>query len=1334
MKILLKSRYSLIPIVLIFLFILNNFTLAQTKWYKYPGNPVIEPKTSNDWDFTIIPKVVLFDQGVCHMWYKGWDLVNNVAYGYAISTDGINWTKYEKNPLEFNCEGDSWEAWIGSIDIIRKDTMFYMWYTGGSKEDNTGCIGFAWSSDGLSWTKHPKPVLKPSKGVKWEAWGFGGPRVIFDEDRYHMWYNGNAGGIPVIGRVGYATSKDGIVWEKHPDNPVLDTGEPGTWDDHAAMVEAVIFNGSYYEMWYHGWNLVQHELGYATSFDGINWKKFPKNPVLIAGEVGEWDAWLTTYPAVIRHDSVYRMWYYGHDNTRGRVGYATTSNSEANAWDTTKMNKSQRTIKVQVFNRTEFIKVDSITDKLSELIGIELIDACNKLALAYSLNDTKKCLHYAEKAIELSVQENYPQGKAMALYSIGNSQYVSDNYSDALAKQLEALRLFDSLDMIFESANLLAQIAGIHSYTGSHGLACRYHEEALKLFELKMDTGYLLRSLIYLGYSNLKNGDTVNAIKVFRKRLDLAIENKNARKQVDSYEALGICYSGRKLDSALYYFKEGYLIWDKLSKGYQNYNYMITAEAYFAAGPEYYDLAEEYYLKSYGISGNARQNQVRLLYGFSELYFATGRYDECKKDLETALNMCRNFLKKQNHQMFTYLNQKMEYEMFLKPYMEKIYWLFYRLDSTLNNESSAFKYYRLATQWKDSVYNLDNKRQWAMIQGEYETRRAQDQITLLEKENQVKNLTLKKSRIFILGLGALVVIIIFGALIFIRNRKIRAQHALELEQVKTEKLQELDRLKSRFFANISHEFRTPLTLIMRPLDKLLSKTHDEIDKKEFIVARKYAQSLQSLINNLLSLSRLESGKMHLRAKEINLVKMVNGYFQAFESLAIQKNITLRFSAENEEISAFIDREKFEQILNNLLSNAFKFTNEGGSIEMAVTPLPPSRGDSAWVSPLEGGIRRVSIKISDTGQGISPDHIDHIFDRFYQVEHNDNNYYEGTGIGLALTKELVELHHGKIKVESELGKGSTFTILIPTGKDHLKLEEILTETSEIISPGKSPVPSDDLIDDNSIIENNIEKNDSQPILLIAEDNVDMRSYIREHFEKECKIIEAVDGKDGFEKAIDKIPDFIISDVIMPKMDGYEFCRMVKTDERTSHIPVILLTARASKESRLEGLETGADDFLTKPFDGDELKVRVKNLIDQRQRLSARLERKIHNSLPTVKPDFDDSRITSMDEQFLQKVTKIVTENYADPEFNAKAFGNKVGLGRIHLNRKIKALTGKTTLSFIRTFRLVKADKLIKKKSATIAEIAYDVGFSTPSYFTECYKEYFGKLPSEYNDKE
>jgi tetratricopeptide (TPR) repeat protein len=268
------------------------------------------------------------------------------------------------------------------------------------------------------------------------------------------------------------------------------------WDEHWVSVYSVNFNGSFYEMWYDGFDKINTQTGYATSVDGINWVKSPDNPVIPVGELGYWDTWIARIPTVLEQDSVYKMWYYGHDYSRGNIGYATTSVYETITWDTATINKPHTKIRVGILNRIEYINVDSLAEILPGLQGVELADACNKLALAYSLNDHKKSLEYAEKALEISGKHDYPGGRAMALYSIGNSQYIMDDYSAALASQLAALWLFDSLGMLFEQGNLLAQIAGIHSYAGSNELACKYYQQSLDVFEQLNDTGFIVNSLI----------------------------------------------------------------------------------------------------------------------------------------------------------------------------------------------------------------------------------------------------------------------------------------------------------------------------------------------------------------------------------------------------------------------------------------------------------------------------------------------------------------------------------------------------------------------------------------------------------------------------------------------------------------------------------------------------------------------------------------------------------------------------------------------------------------------------------------------------------------------
>ncbi len=586
-------------------------------------------------------------------------------------------------------------------------------------------------------------------------------------------------------------------------------------------------------------------------------------------------------------------------------------------------------------------------------------------------------------------------------------------------------------------------------------------------------------------------------------------------------------------------------------------------------------------------------------------------------------------------------------------------------------------------------------------------------------------------------------------------RRQRLLHKLELEQIQTEKLEELDSMKSRFFANISHEFRTPLTLILGPLEKLRSKVADQDVEQDFNMMQRNARRLQNLINQLLNISKLESGKMKLQTREENIVALVNGYVQSFESLAKQKNIDLNFKSSDNYIPLFVDKDKIEKILFNLLSNAFKFTGEGGRINVRITstdtPLnPPSRGDLLLADPLSkrnaesppfrGDGRGVYLQISDTGRGISPEKLEHIFDRFYQADDSYTRDQEGTGIGLALTKELVEIHHGNIQVESDPdshreGKGTTFTVFLPAGKDHLKPEEIVDKT-EVSTKREEPTASipaleyavEELKPELQVQTEDLEKKEDKPFLLIIDDNADLRTYIRGYLDPYYYISEARDGEEGLHIATEKIPDLVISDVMMPKMDGYELCRKLKTDELTSHVPVILLTARAALEDKLEGLETGADDFICKPFNGPELQVRVRNLITLRKRLRERYR----NEFDLIHHKPADT-IPIIDRQFLEKAKKVVNIHLSDPDFSVAGFASEMALSRVQLHRKLKAIIDQPAGDFIRIIRLGKALEMLQSKSGNISEIAYDTGFSSPSYFSECFRHEFGLSPTEYQSK-
>ncbi len=569
-------------------------------------------------------------------------------------------------------------------------------------------------------------------------------------------------------------------------------------------------------------------------------------------------------------------------------------------------------------------------------------------------------------------------------------------------------------------------------------------------------------------------------------------------------------------------------------------------------------------------------------------------------------------------------------------------------------------------------------------------------------------------------LGYLVVSV--GIIILIIRFYLRRQQLLQelrIEQVEADKLKELDSMKSRFFANISHEFRTPLTLILGPVNKLLQKYQEGEDKKELSVARRNALRLQRMINQLLDLSKLEAGKMKLQCREMNLPEWIRQYIQSFESLARQKEITLEFRSSGQEIICFFDPEKMAQIMNNLLSNAFKFTDEGGQIWVKVYTIQSSQSNTHIENRSSLTAGSCSIVISDNGKGIPADKLPHIFDRFYQADDSIARRSEGTGIGLALVKELVELHHGTITAESEVGMGTTYTITFPLGAGHLKKDDLATSPEQEISPDTAAPEIQEVTANQSSALSGL------PVMLIVEDNADMRDYIRGYFQQEYKLLEAINGRQGLQQALETIPDIIISDVMMPEMDGYEMCNALKADQRTNHIPVILLTARSSGADKIEGLETGADDFVIKPFDGKELQVRVRNLIEQRKLL----RRHFHEEFNSVLP-FNTSSYISTDKQFIDKALQTVLKELDNPEFSVEAFAAEMAMSRTQLHRKMNVIADMSTGDFIRMVRLKKAAEMLSANAGNVTEVAYAVGFNNPSWFSESFRKQFGIQPSEY----
>jgi signal transduction histidine kinase/DNA-binding response OmpR family regulator len=545
------------------------------------------------------------------------------------------------------------------------------------------------------------------------------------------------------------------------------------------------------------------------------------------------------------------------------------------------------------------------------------------------------------------------------------------------------------------------------------------------------------------------------------------------------------------------------------------------------------------------------------------------------------------------------------------------------------------------------------------------------------------------------------------------NRE-RLKNDLKLEHLELTKMQEMDKLKSTFFTNISHEFRTPLTLILSPIKDMLAGDFKGDVKKQYQMVIRNGERLLRLINQLLDLSKLGAGSMKLKVVRLDIIQFLKPIVSAFESYAERSHIKFLFEYPVAPLWVYIDPDKFEKIITNLLSNAFKFTREG-EIKLSVKIV--SEPDSPKLDVNEF----LEIAVTDSGAGIPQEFLSSIFDHFYQVAHHSNS--EGTGIGLSLTKELVELHKGKITVVSTQGKGSTFSVQLLLGKDHFKESEIDESDGPIFEHQKF-VAGIDLSRPLTTTEDQ-EGHETLPKLLIVEDNQDMRSYIAQSLQSHFSIVEAKDGKEGIKKGLEVIPDLIISDVMMPEMDGVALCKAFKTNIYTSHIPLILLTAKADLESRIEGLETGADEYLSKPFNSVELQIRARNLIRSREILR---ERYTASKKLILEPK--EISITSLDEKFLKNIIQVIEENMSDSSFRVETLAKQLEMDQMAMYRKIKALTGQTAVEFLRTLRLKRAAQLLRQQKLTVSEVTYLVGFNDLQYFRTCFRKLFGVSPSEY----
>jgi len=934
------------------------------------------------------------------------------------------------------------------------------------------------------------------------------------------------------------------------------------------------------------------------------------------------------------------------------------------------------------FANNDLDRADSLTQEaldLSEQLGYQegLVKAYNMIAhIRSSKGEYEEGHQYVNKAIELSEKLGTRELIAQSYNYLFVILFKKGDYKQALPAAEKSLEIAEEINSIRLMAQGNDNIGVINGINGRHTEAIEYFLESFRLFEELGDESQMARALLHLGHTFELAGSYEKALEYLKRALKVHQRTGNKYNEAWALVNIGVTYSRlNQVDTALSYYERSLELAEEIKDQRLILTNLDNIGGKYSLMKEF-DKANAYLHKAFQISEGSGVNSrtVYITGNLAENYLYMGKYDSARyygeKQLELAL--------------YSGLisEQKVAYYVLAQVY------------DSLNDYQKATEALQHYITVSDTIFSREKSQQIEDLRESYETEQKEQEIASLEKEKKAEQFR----RNTLAGVALLFLLI--GGLLY-NNQRLKARKNKEL----LTKEKEVDDLKSKFFANITHEFRTPLTLILGPIEMMKSEAVNPQVLRHLSVMKTNASRLLDLINQLLELSKIEAGSLKLKATQKNVVPVVKGVIMSFESMAQQNGIVLKVESTKEEINLYFDQEKLEKALINLISNALKFTRKGGMVSVKVSDFD----------------QHLNIQIIDSGIGIPEKDLGFIFDRFYQSSRSNGN--NGSGIGLALSKELVELHHGSIRVESKEGVGTQFFIDIPMGDDHLSEEEMINDV--IFQSKRHFINGWDLHETptGETVSGSNENTESSTLqLLLIEDNADVRNYVTEILNNDYQIIQAPDGEEGIKMALEYIPDVIISDVMMPEKDGYEVCYTLKKDEKTSHVPIILLTAKVSTEDKIMGLEKEADDYLIKPFEPKELLVRVRNLIESRKKLRERFQREL-----ILKPS--EMAVNSIDEQFITRLLKIVEEHLGNEKFGVEQLAEEIGMSRSQIHRKMVALTNQAPNQFIRTFRLTRAMELLKKKAATTSEIAYQVGFSSPSYFTKCFRETFGYPPLE-----
>ncbi|MEQ8703981.1 MAG: ATP-binding protein [Phaeodactylibacter sp.] len=968
--------------------------------------------------------------------------------------------------------------------------------------------------------------------------------------------------------------------------------------------------------------------------------------------------------------------------------------------------------------------IDSLQHALQKQEGKDRIATLLSLQEHYYPNEIEKGLDAAKEALTISRALKDSSHVVESLMAIGEGNRLLGAYDSLRIALEEALPIALSLGERPFIFRIYTNMASYHERVGDLNQALTISNKALQYCEEKD------KFILYNNQGRIYNqlGQVAKSIALYELALQQAVEQGQRNAEAVISNNIGALYFNIRHDKkATEYYQKALAIKREIGdKRGQLYSLMNLAEhnAPDEAFDEYANIGmeiaqeidDERFILVFTVMQSKkllRESKIQegidlllpiynenkdlpsfeqfyLLKGLTTLYIAQG---DLKKAEELAMDIMD--LGEQTSDLETVQSAR--------AFLIDIY----------NNTAQADKYRAVANEYYATRDSIENQ----MFVDNFAVMEANLHSEEVKKVALLKEAVIQKTRSRnIIGFAALLITLLLGSLLYIRSKLLKAQenvilekkNSVEILEDRNRVLQENSEMRTRFFTNISHEFRTPLTLIMGPLEQLIDKVNDIGDIKLMQGALHQSNRLLNMVNQLLDLSKIENKHVSLDVEETEFISFAKGIFMSFESLADTNGLQMRFESSVDRLQMWVDIEKMEIIFFNLLSNAYKFSTKGGTVSLMIT----EEADE------------VKVDIIDSGIGISPENLPYVFERFFRVENSTENAIEGSGIGLSLAKELIDMHHGNITVTSQVGEGTTFTLRLKRGNAHLEQADIhKAADSRISSRVDMELLSGLATTDATALAKVKDPSYSKPTILLVEDNNDVRDYIKSTLDDRFHILQAENGKIGFEMAKAYMPELVISDVMMPVMNGFEFCKKIKSDVNTSHIPVILLTAKVNDEDKMTGLELGADEYLLKPFHAKELNIRVKALIQLRVNLRNKL---LQSPLVKITP----LEGNPVENQFIEQIGDIINKHMANPIFSIDILAEEIGLSRSQLNRKMKSITDMTTNNYIRYIRLQKALVLLEQEDKNVSEVTYLVGFSSVAYFVKCFKDQFGKTPGSF----